>query len=182
MLGRPASWEPVCTNVIAGSWLIASVCIDCTMHHRSAVVAIRGNNSLNQAPDCPCCANRNSDGITCSRRSAVIDVSRWPLRIDSGSSSPRRRARAGLASNRSSWEGPPDMVSEITRFALGWKWGRPMTAASSAAAPPASRAPAAASPIPWAAPERNRRRLRRSWRAMAERPFMGRASELRGDR
>ena len=28
MLGRPASWKPVWKNVTAGSWLIASVCID----------------------------------------------------------------------------------------------------------------------------------------------------------
>ncbi len=31
MLGRPGCCEPVWMNVIAGSWLIASVCIDLMM-------------------------------------------------------------------------------------------------------------------------------------------------------
>ena len=35
MLGRPASWLPVCMNVMAGSWLMASVCIPRTTHHSS---------------------------------------------------------------------------------------------------------------------------------------------------
>ena len=37
MLGRPASCEPVCTKVIAGSWLIASVCIERMMQRSSAI-------------------------------------------------------------------------------------------------------------------------------------------------
>ena len=37
MLGRPASCEPVWMNVMAGSWLIASVCIDRMMQRSSAI-------------------------------------------------------------------------------------------------------------------------------------------------
>ena len=42
MLGRPASCEPVCTNVIAGSWLIASVCIERMMQMSSTMPAVCG--------------------------------------------------------------------------------------------------------------------------------------------
>ncbi len=42
MLGRPASCEPVCTKVIAGSWLIASVCIERIKQMSSAIVAVCG--------------------------------------------------------------------------------------------------------------------------------------------
>ena len=50
MLGRPASWAPVMKNVTAGSWLIASVCIDLMKHSSSATRAVCGNSSLSQAP------------------------------------------------------------------------------------------------------------------------------------
>ena len=56
MLGRPASWAPVWKNVIAGSWLIASVCIDLTKHSSSATLAVCGSSSLTQAPHLPCWA------------------------------------------------------------------------------------------------------------------------------
>ena len=39
----------------------------------------------------------------------VIVVSRWPWRIESGSSIPCRSRIAGLKSNRSMCDGPPDM-------------------------------------------------------------------------
>ena len=42
MLGRPASWAPDWKKVIAGSWLIASVCIVVTKHRSSAWLASRG--------------------------------------------------------------------------------------------------------------------------------------------
>ena len=38
MLGRPASWAPVWKNVTAGSWLIASVCIDLMKQSSSATL------------------------------------------------------------------------------------------------------------------------------------------------
>ena len=39
MAGRPGNWLPVWKNVMAGSWLIASVYIDFTMHSSSAILA-----------------------------------------------------------------------------------------------------------------------------------------------
>ena len=51
--GLPVTWLPVCMNVTAGSWLIASVCIDLTKHILSAILAFQGNNSLIHAPPGP---------------------------------------------------------------------------------------------------------------------------------
>ena len=42
MLGRPARWCPVWQNVIAGSWLMCSVCSDFTKHNSSAIFAVHG--------------------------------------------------------------------------------------------------------------------------------------------
>ena len=50
MLGRPAICEPVWKNVIAGSWLIASVWSDLTKQSSSATFAVQGSSSLTQAP------------------------------------------------------------------------------------------------------------------------------------
>ena len=44
MLGRPASWAPVWKKVTAGSWLIASVCIDLMKHSSSATFAVYGSS------------------------------------------------------------------------------------------------------------------------------------------
>ena len=97
MLGRPASWKPVCANVTAGSWLICSVCIDLMKHRSSTIFAVCGSSSLTHAPDWPCCANLKIDGATgklvCA---AVMPVSRWPLRIESGRSVPCTSASCGL--------------------------------------------------------------------------------------
>jgi hypothetical protein len=38
--GRPACCDPVWKNVTAGSWLIASVCIDFTMQSSSTIFAV----------------------------------------------------------------------------------------------------------------------------------------------
>ena len=53
MLGRPASCAPVWKKVMAGSWLMASVCIDLTKHSSSATFAVCGSSSLSQAPLLP---------------------------------------------------------------------------------------------------------------------------------
>ena len=90
MLGRPASCEPVWTNVIAGSWLIASVCIERMMQRSSAIFAVCGSSSLSQAPLWPCWANLKIDGATGRLFwPEVIVVIRWPMRTESGSSIPR---------------------------------------------------------------------------------------------
>jgi len=43
MLGRPASCEPVWKNVMAGSWLIASVCIDLMKQSSSTIFAVQAS-------------------------------------------------------------------------------------------------------------------------------------------
>ena len=58
MLGRPASWAPVWKKVTAGSWLIASVCIDLMKQRSSATRAVCGSKSLTVAPLWPCRAKR----------------------------------------------------------------------------------------------------------------------------
>ena len=68
MLGRPGCWKPVWMNVIAGSWLIASVCIDLMTERSSTIFAVCGSSSLTHVPDLPCCANANIDGATGSDR------------------------------------------------------------------------------------------------------------------
>ena len=110
MLGRPASCEPVWMKVMAGSWLIASVCIDLTMQQMSSTTwPVCGNSSLSHAPLWPCWANLNIDGATGKLFwPEVMPVSRWPMRIESGSSVPFLSRRPGLWSNRSSCDGAPD--------------------------------------------------------------------------
>ena len=62
----------------------------------SATSAVCGSSSLTQAPLWPCWANWNSAGGDREARPAreVMPVSRWPLRIESGSSVPLQVARA----------------------------------------------------------------------------------------
>ena len=89
MDGRPACCEPVWKKVTAGSWLIASVCIDRTMQSSSTIFAVCGSRSLTQAPDRPCCAKSNCDpAIGNERWNAVIPVSRCPIRTEAGNSWP----------------------------------------------------------------------------------------------
>src|SRR5437879_5800663 len=52
-----------------------------------------------------------------------MPVSRWPPRTDSGSSSLQRARKCGLKSNKSSCEGAPAWVSQMTRLARGAKCG-----------------------------------------------------------
>ena len=46
--------EPVLIAVMAGSWLIASVCTPFRKHSLSAIRAVHGSSSLTQAPESPC--------------------------------------------------------------------------------------------------------------------------------
>ena len=63
----------------------------------STIFAVCGISSLTHAPDCPCCANWKSEGtmgnVACV---AVMPVSRWPLRIESGRSVPFHFCSSGL--------------------------------------------------------------------------------------
>ena len=58
----------------------------------SAIFAVCGSSSLSHAPDLPCCANLKIDGATgkARLRRDVMPVSRWPMRMESGSSVPCR--------------------------------------------------------------------------------------------
>ena len=63
MLGRPASWAPVWKKVTAGSWLIASVCIDLMKQSSSATRAVCGKQLADSAaPLWPCRANAEPAG------------------------------------------------------------------------------------------------------------------------
>ena len=53
---------PVCMNVMAGSWLIASVCMMRMKHMSSTIFAVCGSSSLTHIPLLPCCANLYFDG------------------------------------------------------------------------------------------------------------------------
>ena len=95
-------------KVMAGSWLMASVCMERTMHHSSAMPAMWGITSLNQAPDWPCWANLKMLGAMGKDFwPEVIVVRRWPFRMDSGRSLPRCATISGFGSNRSICEGAP---------------------------------------------------------------------------
>ena len=63
----PGRCAPVNTNVQAGSWLIASVFTVRTIARSSTIFARCGNNSLTQAPPCPCRSNLKTDGAIGSR-------------------------------------------------------------------------------------------------------------------
>ena len=98
MLGRPASWAPVWKKVTAGSWLIASVCIDLMKHSSSATLAVCGSSSLTRRPRSGR-AGRTGTGWPRPGSSScreVMPVSRWPIRIESGSSVPWSRSSSGL--------------------------------------------------------------------------------------
>jgi len=59
-------------KVMAGSWLMASVCIERMKHRSSTIFAFHGSSSLTHMPLLPCRANLNFDGAmeTASGRSS----------------------------------------------------------------------------------------------------------------
>src|SRR5881628_840167 len=87
MHGRPVIWFPVCMYVIAGSWLMASVCMLRMKHISSTILAVCGSSSETHIPHLPCCANLYLDGATGKRAwPEVMVVSRWPIRTELGRS------------------------------------------------------------------------------------------------
>ena len=91
MLGRPAICEPLWKNVIAGSWLMASVYIERTMQRSSTTLAVCGSRSLTQVPFAPWRLNPNRDPASGSDAWLPdMPVSRCPWRTESGSCSPLR--------------------------------------------------------------------------------------------
>jgi hypothetical protein len=65
-------------NVIAGSWLIASVFIVLMTVMSSTIFAVCGKSSLTQVPDWPCCAKVNGDCATSSDAWFIVCATRWP--------------------------------------------------------------------------------------------------------
>ena len=97
MLGRPAIWEPVCRKVMAGSWLIASVYIEFTMHRSSAIFAVHGSRSQIHAPAWPCRWNGKAEPASGSTAwFADIPVKRCPCRTESGKGCPCFSFKSGL--------------------------------------------------------------------------------------
>ena len=96
MLGRPGCWNPVWMNVIAGSWLIASVFIVLMTVMSSTIFAVCGSSSLTHVPDCPCCANENSERATGSDDCPIVCATRCPWRTESGICVPWYCASPGL--------------------------------------------------------------------------------------
>src|SRR4051812_46219362 len=87
MHGLPAIMNPVCKYVMAGTWLIASVCIDRTMAISSTIFAVCGSSSETHAPLLPYCWNLKTDGAMGNRVCPeVMVVRRCPLRMESGRS------------------------------------------------------------------------------------------------
>src|SRR5690349_10513723 len=60
--GRPVIWLPVCRYEMAGSWLMASVCMLRMKHMSSTLFDRFGNSSLSHMPLLPYCANLNFEG------------------------------------------------------------------------------------------------------------------------
>src|SRR5215207_3631560 len=106
--GRPGSSAPVSRNVTAGAWLMASVYIDLTNTHSSAIDPVCGRKSASLTPALPWVFQPVMPGsrgrFFCP---AVMVVSRWPMLTDGGSSCPRRLYNSGLWSNRSTCDGAP---------------------------------------------------------------------------
>jgi hypothetical protein len=98
MHGRPAFMLPVCMWQMAGSWLMASVCIERMKHMSSTHFAVYGSSSVFiQKPFAPTGLNLNFVGAIGNRVCPeVIVVRRCPLRIDSGRSLSYHSAILGL--------------------------------------------------------------------------------------
>ena len=74
---------PVCISVIAGSWLMASVCSERIQQISSASLAVCGSRSLSHMPHWPCCWKAYLEGAIGKRAwPEVMVVRRWPLRIE----------------------------------------------------------------------------------------------------
>src|SRR4051794_41053009 len=117
MLGRTKVSLPVCTSRSAPPCRELEPHIE-LMTQRSSTQAPRcGNSSLTGMPLCP--YGRNSQG----------DFNRLPVGLETmrgfanGSGFPWSRASSGLASNVSTWLGPPCRKTNRTRFARGGNMG-----------------------------------------------------------
>ena len=82
---------------MAGSWLMASVCMLRMKHMSSTILAVHGSSSLTHMPLLPWRANLNFDGAIGKRAwPDVMVVSRWPMRTESGRSLSYQEFMTGL--------------------------------------------------------------------------------------
>ena len=159
MLGRPAICEPVFMNMWAGSWLIASVVIELIRQMSPSTEPMWGKSSQMWVPLGPiglngCCGPKQMSFCPCSCASCC------PFVMLSGIGWPSSSASFGLWSNVSRCDGPPAIVSQITRFAFcgsGRLGSTPRCGAASSDRGAASAA-SATPPTPWAVLPRNARR------------------------
>ena len=88
MHGRPLTMLPVCIAQMAGSWLMASVCIERMNAMSSTHFAVNGSSSVFiMNPFLPAGLNLYFDGAMGNRFCPeVIVVSRCPARTESGRS------------------------------------------------------------------------------------------------
>src|SRR2546421_6726640 len=99
---------PVCMKVMAGSWLMASVCMLRMKHMSSTILAVHGSSSLTHMPHLPWRADFNFDGAVGERaRPHVMVVSRRPLRVEAGRALSNQSFIFGLLSVMSLCPGPP---------------------------------------------------------------------------
>ncbi len=96
-------------SVTAGSWLMASVCMERMRQNLSAIFWVYGSRSEIHAPASPHCLPPTSGCMTLNAFwLAVMPVTRCPPRTSSGSAFPWSFWSDGLPSNRSTCDGPPD--------------------------------------------------------------------------
>ena len=96
MLGRPGCWNPVWMNVIAGSWLIASVFIVLMTVMSSTIFAVCGSSSLTQVPGLAVLRELELRARHRQRRLPHRLRDALPLRTESGICVPWNFASAGL--------------------------------------------------------------------------------------
>ena len=109
MLGRPLMVVPVFIKVLAGSWLMASVCIDRMTANSSTCFVRWGKSAVISVPLCPYflkgnCGRKHVSRLFCN---CAIDC---PFVNSAGIGWPFIFTSSGLfASNVSKCEGPPDI-------------------------------------------------------------------------
>src|SRR5437588_10984646 len=109
-----------------------SATIDRMTQRSSTQVATLGNNSLTAIPELPCFLNLNGDF---SKFPVLV---RTRLGISNGNGLPLSRSSIGLGSNRSTWDGPPDMKRKMMRLAVAGNWRGCTVSGSDEQAPPAA--------------------------------------------
>src|SRR5262245_44461453 len=115
-LGRTIRGSPQFISISAGSWLGRLVTIERITAMSSMHDPTCENRSLTSIPLCPYLRKPNGDG---SAAPVLLSV----RRLEAGKLRPAYRARSGLGSKVSTWDGPPFMNRWITCLALAGRGG-----------------------------------------------------------